>query len=82
MPDSDVSNVLVDEILLLTRRLAWMIGFIANHLIGIRTKKVVPKDDEKETESQKMNRLFFQSKVLSGGIENKFLAHFSTETKD
>jgi hypothetical protein len=35
-----------------------------------------------ETEDQKMTRMLLESKVLSGGIENRFISTFSADTKE
>jgi len=46
-------------------------------------KDELTKDQLKdEKEDQKMTRNLLESKVLSGGIENRFIATFSADTKE
>lgn len=62
-----------------------MVGSIAYNLILIKNKAVdepAKEEAKEETADQKMIRMLMESKVLSGGIEGRFLSTFAQDTKD
>ena len=64
-----------------------LVGFISKTAGGLIKKKKTAevstenKDEKKETEEEKINRNLLESKLLSGGIENRFLKIFSKENR-
>lgn len=64
------------------RRLSWLVGSISFSLIHVKSEELTHDELKKETADQKMTRLLMESKILSGGIEVRFLSTFAQETKD
>ena len=62
-----------------------LVGFISKIAGGLIKKKkqnvenAESTEEKKETEEEKINRNLLESKLLSGGIENRFLKIFSKE---
>lgn len=87
-PDSDAevildsSDELVNIVQVMIRRLSWLVGSISFSLIHVKSEELTHDELKKETADQKMTRLLMESKILSGGIEVRFLSTFAQETKD
>jgi hypothetical protein len=75
-------NEMVTMVFMMIRRISWFIGSISFNLIHIKSEELTLEQIKEETSDQKMTRLLMESKILSGGIENRFLSTFAQETKD
>lgn len=62
-----------------TRDLAWFIGHTAYDLIKVSAE--APKLDEKKSDKEKMEKMLMESKLLAGGMENRFINQFSSDIK-
>lgn len=64
-----------------------LVGFISKIAGGLIKKKKSQesnpddKEEKKESEEERVNRHLLESKLLSGGIENRFLKIFSKENR-
>ena len=61
--------------------MSWLVGYISFGLIQVKTVEPTVEESKKETTVQKMERMLMDSKLLSGGLENRFVSTFSPETK-
>ena len=75
--DDDIKTDLTEELKNFTRKLCWFLGSLSFNLISVKDEEPV-KDETKE---QKIVRILLDSKVLSGGIENRYVSSFSSEVK-
>ncbi len=73
---SEQAEKFVNALKCLVRKTAWLVGSLSFNLI--RVKKMQQTTDPKE----KMIRMLMESKVLSGGIESRFLPTFDKATKE
>jgi hypothetical protein len=80
--DDDIANDMTTRMKELTRRVCWFLGTISFNLVQIKSEQLTLEQMKEEQPSQKMARMLMESKVLSGGIENRFLNKFDQETKD
>lgn len=53
----------------------------AYKLIKVKESEKDPEKKEKESQNEKMQELIVQSNLLSGGIENRFLSVFSSDSQ-
>ena len=72
----------MSELAVLLRRVCWGIGLVAFNYIQCKPTTLSPEEQKAETPQQKMERLMMDSKLLSGGIENRFLYTFSAEARE
>ena len=79
-PEAD-SSKLMTHLSKLIRRMSWLVGYISFGLIQVKTVEPTVEESKKETSVQKMERMLMDSKLLSGGLENRFVSTFSPETK-
>lgn len=83
--DDESKNPL--EFYLQNSLISLLVGFISK-IAGtlIRVKKAEPKTEEEkkaaETEEEKQQRHLLESKILSGGIENRFMKIFTKESRN
>lgn len=64
-----------------SRNLCWFIGKVAYKLVRVKEVEKDQEKKEKETANEKMQDLIIQSNLLSGGIENRFVTLFSSNTQ-
>jgi len=67
---------LLDALQSLTRKLCFFLGSVCSNLIFIKDE-FTQEQLKDETEDQKMTRMLLESKVLSGGVESRFISLFS-----
>ena len=66
----------------LSRKICWLTGSLAHNLVEVKKPEEIKADiAQKEKEKEKMARLLMDSKLLSGGIENRHMNFFSQKTK-
>jgi hypothetical protein len=58
-----------------------LIGYVSFGLIQVKSSEPTLEESKKETPTQKMERMLMDSKLLSGGLESRFMHTFSAETK-
>lgn len=78
----DIKTQMSENVVGLSRSLSWFLGTISFNLVNITKDESADPQSKDETEEQKMARMLLESKVLSGGLENRFISSFSQETKD
>lgn len=76
------NDAFADKIAILSREICWLTGSLAHGLIEVKSEVIDPDKAKKEKEQEKMERLLMDSKLLSGGIENRHMNIFSKKTKD
>mgnify|MGYP006950269135 CR=1 FL=1 len=76
------SSEMVTMVFTMIRRISWFIGQISFNLIHVKSEELTLEQIKEETSDKKMARLLMESKILSGGIETRFLSTFAQETKD
>jgi hypothetical protein len=67
-----------------SRNLCWFLGMISYKLVKVKDEKEEKKDKDQKAEAEnnaKMQDLIIQSNLLSGGIENRFVASFSDDAR-
>lgn len=80
---SKEDNKLTQNINELVRRVCWFIGRIAFSLIKVDTSsdEESKEKDKSKFPDEKMIKMLMESKLLSGGIESRFLTTFAEDIK-
>jgi hypothetical protein len=80
---SKEDNKLTQNINELVRRVCWFIGRIAFSLIKVDTSsdEESKEKDKSKFADEKMIKMLMESKLLSGGIESRFLTTFAEDIK-
>ena len=80
---SKEDNKLTQNINELLRRVCWFIGRIAFSLIKVDTSsdEESKEKDKSKFADEKMIKMLMESKLLSGGIESRFLTTFAEDIK-
>jgi hypothetical protein len=78
----DIKNDLTENVQEWTRKVCWFLGLVSFNLVNIKVEELTAEQLKDETNDQKMTRVLMDSKVLSGGIENRFISTFGNETKE
>lgn len=80
---SKEDNKLAQNINELVRRVCWFIGRIAFSLIKVDTSsdEESKEKDKSKFADEKMIKMLMESKLLSGGIESRFLTTFAEDIK-
>ncbi len=84
--DEDVSNEdnnMTRNVSVLVRRICWFIGRISFSLIRVdaSTDEESKEKDKSKSADEKMAKMLMESKLLSGGIESRFLSTFAEDIK-
>jgi hypothetical protein len=68
----------------LVRRICWFIGRISFSLIRVdaSTDEESKEKDKSKSADEKMAKMLMESKLLSGGIESRFLSTFAEDIKN
>jgi len=81
--DSKVDNNMTINVNALVRRICWFIGRISFSLIRVdaSTDEESKEKDKSKSADEKMAKMLMESKLLSGGIESRFLSTFAEDIK-
>jgi hypothetical protein len=82
--DSKVDNNMTINVNALVRRICWFIGRISFSLIRVdaSTDEESKEKDKSKSADEKMAKMLMESKLLSGGIESRFLSTFAEDIKN
>ena len=82
--DSKEDNNMTRNVNALVRRICWFIGRISFSLIRVdaSTDEESKEKDKSKSADEKMAKMLMESKLLSGGIESRFLSTFAEDIKN
>lgn len=82
--DSKKDNNMTRNVNALVRRICWFIGRISFSLIRVdaSTDEESKEKDKSKSADEKMAKMLMESKLLSGGIESRFLSTFAEDIKN
>jgi len=80
--DPAMDDVFIKELDKIQRRVCWGIGLVSFNYTFVKSTTLSPEEQKAETHPQRMERLLMDSKLLSGGIENRFIRTFSSEVRE
>lgn len=77
-----MDDVFVKQLSQMQRKVTWGVGLVAYSYSYIKPNTLTLEQQKEEKPEQKMERLILDSKLLSGGIEKRFLSSFSDEARE
>lgn len=80
--DEDIKTSLSESATSMLRKISWFLGNISFNYINIKKDEAAEQQQKDENDEQKMVRVLLESKVLSGGVENRYISSFQSETKE